>query len=755
MKCGRVSKITTFVMIAAMILSLFAGCKKDSETIIEPDNMTYVKVTNVYKIKEFNLPDDFYYCSYFAGRDNYIYIYGFLDSEYVTLDSNEFEVKTNYAQLKYDSEGELLEIVSLNETTEVIGGYTFACLQSNGNYVLMGYNIVHLVSADGKILNKFDYATDFSRDLFVSETDEIYMLDGRILYVFDRDLHPIAEIESTDTLEKIMSDETGNIIVKSYTSNNVYFRYDVTTKTLINYNEITLDQNSKLILGLDYKPYIIDDKGIYTDETQLLSWENSDISYTRTRNHVIINEGTILCEIKDYFDTFHKPVILQLVPEDEIVEKVIIELAIMGFDNVGIINEAIELFNRDNDTYRIMTIDYTTYNKAPYYDQGLTKFNQDILKGKQPDIVMIHFSMFNAIDSYIEKNIFTDLTDVVNNSKHKLLKCVETSYCSGDKIYHIPIFMELNTIVTNSSVIDENEPFTLEKLYSLAENMKDNEALFSKYVDILNTAVYDFINYANKTCTFESDEFIKLLEFQKNIGNYINKEKGAINNFSSRYFLTSNNLYNSLANDELYFLQLPFNKLAGYLVSKMCYGDDEFTICGYPTSTGNASILRTEYTFGITEQSKVKKGAWEFIEFLLSETIQSSETLTSYGFPVTVAGIETLIDTYAEYYFDIDETDSINSNDLSGEVSIIDRGVKTILPDNHMNKEFIEYVATVSDKDRQKLLDFFNSTDVKSYTDDTVTDIVEEEFDAYEAGAITAAEAAKRIQNRIFIYLNE
>jgi len=72
-----------------------------------------------------------------------------------------------------------------------------------------------------------------------------------------------------------------------------------------------------------------------------------------------------------------------------------------------------------------------------------------------------------------------------------------------------------------------------------------------------------------------------------------------------------------------------------------------------------------------------------------------------------------------------------------------------------MNKEFVEYVATITDKDKQKLLDFLNSTDVKSYTDDTITEIVDEEFSQYEADAISAEEAAKRIQNRVFTYINE
>ena len=735
----------TFAVIFALIISIFFACKNETG---ETDSKVYSKVTNQYKLIEYDLPDEFFYSSYFAGYDDYVYIYGYLDSEYVTIDSYEVKAVKNYAQLKYNFEGELVETISITETTEAVTYGTTAGVQSNGNYVLMGYDIVCLVSADGKMLNSFDFIYDYGYDLFISKTDEVYMICGRKLYVFDKDLNPIAEIESTDSLERVMADADGNILVKSRVYNNVCFRYDPNTKTLTAYKDIESGQ----IFGLDSTIYTIDDNGVYDSSAKLLSWESSDILYKRTNNFRIVNEDIILCNIKDYFDEFYKPVILKRVPDDEVAEKVILKLAIMGFDNVGIIEEGVALFNRDNKTYRIVTVDYSIYNKAPNYDQGMEKLNQDLIKGNQPDVVMIHFTMFRNIYTYTDKNVFIDLTEAISNSEHKLLKCVESSYCNGDKIYHLPIFMELNTIVTKKSIIGENESFTLDKLYSLAES---NKTLFSKPVDILNTAIYDFIDYDNKTCNFDSGDFIKLLEFQKNIGNYVDKEKGAINNFTGSYFLTSDNLYNSLANDELYFLHLPFNRLSGYLISKMCYGDDEFTICGYPTSTGNASMLFTEYTFGITEQSKVKNGAWEFIEFLLSDTIQNSETLTSYGFPVTMSGIEKLINTYAEYYLDINEPDSINNNEYSGEVSIIDRGVKEILPDNHMNKEFVEYVATITDEDKRKLLDFFNSTEVKSYTDDTITEIADEEFSAYESGAISAEETAKRIQNRVFTYINE
>lgn len=735
------------IILSIILVTLLIGCKNVDNTNAPTNHITeemYEKVSNVYKVKEFELPDDFNYVSYNISYDGYIYIYGFIDLE--------------STQLKYNFNGELLTITNIAKLTDINAYVLVSGIQPNGNYVIVTLDNVYLISPDGEVIAQHEYVYDYSSYLHVAHTNAIYFVVGNKLYVFDSNLELIAEIESTDTLSTIFSDNDDNIIVQSYTYKSDYFILDINSKTLNKYNKITVEQNSQLYFGFDYTPYIINDKGIHTYDDEpmlLLNWENSDIIYKQLKTYKIVNQDIILCEMKDYFDTLHKPVILERVPDNEIKEKVIINFAITGFDNVGLIEEAIALFNRDNDTYRVITTDYTKYNTAPDYDQAIEKMNQDMIAGNMPDIVMIHFTMFNSIDSYTDKNIFADLSEAIDNSEHELLKCVQTSYCRSDKIYYIPVFMKLDTIVTKSSVIGENESFNLDKLYSLADNIKENQALFSKYVDILSTALYDFVDYDNKTCNFESNEFIRLLEFQKNIGNYIDKDKGAVNSFVERYYLTSSNLYESIWNDELYFLQLPLYKLSGYMLSKICYGNDDFNICGYPTSTGNASMLHTEYTFGITEQSKVKKGAWEFIEFLLSDTIQNSETLTSYGLPITVSGIEKLINTYAEYYLNFYLTDSVNNNLYSGDVSIIGWGVKETLPDDHPNKKSADHVVSLTEKDKQKLLDFFNSTDVKSHIDDTVSDIVDEEFNEYYADAITAEEAASRIQKRVFIYLNE
>ena len=715
------------IIVVLLILSLLAGCKSDT---IETDNMTYEKVTNVYKIIEFDLPGDFYYTSYFTGRDNHIYIYGFLDSEYITMDSFEVKVNKNYGQLKFNSDGELLETISIDELTGTMSGYSLAGLQSNGNYVFMGYNAIELVSAEGDTLNKFDFVNEWGIDLFISETDEIYMISGRTLYVFDSGLNLIAEIENADTLEKVMSDENGNIIVKSFTSGSV-FKYDANTKTLTNYTAQYVN------------PYIFDKTGVYANGTQLLNWENSDILYSQTKKHKAINENVIICEMIDFFDVFYRPVLFERVPDDEVAPKAIVNLALTSEVDINIVNEAVALFNRENETYRIVTTDYTVYNAAPNFDQGEEKLLQDMIAGNSPDIVLIN--PFISLKKYTEKDVFADLTAYLENND--LLKCVENAYFGGGKIYHIPIFIQLNTMVTKS----ENVPFTLDKLYSLAEN---NSTLFSKYLDILEVAMYDFIDCENKTCDFENDEFLKLLEFQKNISDYVNTEKGAVNNFANNYFITSDKLHESLTNDELPFLQLPFNTIAGYIISKVCY-DDDFVICGYPTNKGNASKLRTNYTFGITGKSKVKNGSWEFIEFLLSDTIQASETLMKLGLPVTSGGIEKTIDYYAEYFVRFDQTDGAFINESSGEVSINISGQTEILHENHPNKEFVDYVVKLTDKDKQKLLDFFNSATVKSHADSTISDIVNEEYDEYYENVISADEAAKRIQNRVFTYLNE
>ena len=743
-----------FLLMLLITITIYGCTKSEPDDIDDISGITddmYEKVTNVYGTYQLETPENIYYSEYYDAFSNgEVCMFGTFPKGNSAYNS----------YVLYDSEGKIKEFIDIPIIPDT--GILLTAKLSNNNHVIVtaknlgmygSEGIIYIVSPDGDIIYEDDYIYEFGDDLYVTQNDEIYLSMGRMLYIYDSELNNLHVIEHFSTIDNIVSDNNGNVMV-NWTYAPEYYTVNRDRGILEQYQPpIKADHPAKLIFGKDGNMYYADKIGIYrvSDMEQILSWANSYLLYDHVRIKDIVSEDFIIGEIYDSFSSRYDCSILKRTPDDEIEPRVNIKLVITGFDSKPTLNEAANLFNRDNDTYRVIIEDYTVYNKAPEHTQAVDMINQDMLKGTLPDIVFLDYMMMKNIEMYTEKGVFIDLNQYINNSdKFELLKCVSSSFSMGGKMYHLPIRVALETLAGKTSLIGENEKLTLDKMYSLADNVQGNESLFSVKLELINTALYDFIDYNTKTCNFESGEFIRLLNFMYNIDDYIDVEKGRLHYFYDSYFYSTDKLYQSLQDDELYLLHLPMNTIEGYVLAKLFYGDDDFSIYGYPSDSGFSSNISCDYTLAITEQSKVKAGAWEFIEFLLSDKIQTSDNIIAANLPVTVSGIEKLLEC-SEYYIFLQPSN--NSLYTDPRFDLIKS--KEVYEDHHPYSTDADYHLTLTDSDKKKLMSYFNETEIKSFSDKTIAAIVEEEYYSFINGVISAEEAAKIIQNRVFTYINE
>ena len=198
----------------------------------------------------------------------------------------------------------------------------------------------------------------------------------------------------------------------------------------------------------------------------------------------------------------------------------------------------------------------------------------------------------------------------------------------------------------------------------------------------------------------------------------------------------------------------PFLSISGYASLKMFFGDIPFSLCGYPSDDENRYFTETQSVglLSVFADSPNLDGCKEFLDFLLSDEIQTSSILTKYQLPVTRSALEQLIDENRYYYF------SKTPSSVSG----MDPTLNTLLLEPMMtSKTYDEDAASryivieITDEDKERILSFFDNSTSCPYPDTIILRIVNEELSVYRAGARSLEETTKIIDSRVWIYLNE
>jgi len=249
---------------------------------------------------------------------------------------------------------------------------------------------------------------------------------------------------------------------------------------------------------------------------------------------------------------------------------------------------------------------------------------------------------------------------------------------------------------------------------------------FAKF-NSLNIAMYEmnsvFVDYAKAKCSFDSREFIELLEF--------------CNRFPAEAPLE--NVYEETlaAEGRLPVWSNCVACIDWFIWNEMVYGEP-VTYIGMPGTEGNGSVFDTNNGFAMSSGCQNKEGAWEFMRMILEEDYQKRQNGEdfAFGLPTNKNVLDDLIEDAMtpDYWGSADKRFRFwKGND--GNI-LIERGAMT-------------------EEEKDKFLELINGITCRRYGDDKILEIVHDEAADYFAGNCTAKEAAKRIQNRAEIYLAE
>ena len=599
------------------------------------------------------------------------------------------------------------------------------------------------------------YNADFSQKLF-EETG-------------DNNINNVVRTANGD-IAAVLWDESGNFNVKTFdTAKKAFSEGKKLSMSTVYFNE-TFTGNS------DYDFFGSDESGILGVNakdgtvTRVLSWLDSDLSPDNIGHVAAMENGDFLVYNQNWETNSSELIRLVKTENDPSKEKKIITLATLNMDSE--MRTLISDFNKNSSEYRIKVTDYSEYNTGDDYTAGITKLNTEIIAGRVPDIIAVGY--FMPIDQYAAKGILEDLTPYIERDLGKdalVDDFFKTLRDDNGKLYEAYSAFTMQTLVGLRSVVGDEADWSFKKLQEAFATLPEGASIVGDYYS-RSSALYmflysnmdKFVNWETGKCTFDSQDFIDLLETVKTFpaDEDIKNDDGETAYVSDQVkVLTGKQL---LSNANAYSLT-DFRANTFY-----AYGKDDISFVGYP-GTG-AAFSAVGMGYAISAKSENKEAAWQFVSRILTEDYQNSQNKYGYynGFPTNEAVFDKMMKaeatpTFGETVFS--STYVVGNNGTSSDGGLgerepyysgatNDKGVHEQPKTTYgFGGDFNIEVYAMTEQEKEVVLDLLKNTTTFMRYDSSLSDIINEEIQPFFKGEKSAADAAKMIQSRATIYVNE
>jgi ABC-type glycerol-3-phosphate transport system substrate-binding protein len=279
-------------------------------------------------------------------------------------------------------------------------------------------------------------------------------------------------------------------------------------------------------------------------------------------------------------------------------------------------------------------------------------------------------------------------------------------------VYALYPFFHINALIGSNATLGGNTAWDWDAFLSFAQTLEEDVIPVRGITktEVLNWVIgYDLPHYVDtetRTCTFDSSDFIKVLEF----ANSMPTEAVVLENYEiyqGRCALVPWGL-SSVEDLALYASLYP----------------DGFSAINYPSETGAITASCTA-GFAMAAGADTDSGSWSFLKFLLSDEMQT-EIFAKTGWPISKSAMHTLLQS-------------------------------SQLPVDDENSPFfgLENGTPLTDVDITQLEGLISQISAGGGGDETILSIVQEEAQAYFAGASSPETVASVIENRVEIYLSE
>ena len=387
-------------------------------------------------------------------------------------------------------------------------------------------------------------------------------------------------------------------------------------------------------------------------------------------------------------------------------------------------------FNKKSRDVRFSIVDYSKFD-SDAGGEGMTKLNTDIASGNAPDILILSTVM--PVRSFISKGVFEDLTPYFDNDEEikdkQYLTNVLDAFKTDGKMYAVVPSFFVNTIAGKTADIGDGSGFTPDLADKLAkEKSVTPEKMFGTCTrdDLLYQALEmcggQFIDWENASCSFNSPEFIRLLQF---IAQFPAKIDDTIEEDTSADYRSGKSLFGRVS----------LGAFDDYANLKYGVFGEDVTLAGFPSVNPGKAVVYPQLEIAISSSSADKDACWSFVRLFLLDDYQNSVEMY---WPVSIGAIDRLANEAMKPIYYEDEF----GNQVEDHIIVNIGGEDIALP-------------RISDSEVDLIYAFLKGLESEAYYDVSIENIVAEESAAFFEGQKSAEDVAGVIQSRVQIYINE
>ena len=624
---------------------------------------------------------------------------------------------------------------------------------------------------DGMSGNLSSFAVDAAGNLYVSDYNNIYVLDaeGNVQFKLDGSQY-------NGSLCRLNAQQVG-VMWYNYTDdvnaadeNGQYFvPIDLETKDWG--EKVKLPSNVGSILPGDdaYDFYYTYNNNIYgyaakTDtKEKLVDWLACDVDTNNMSGYAMLSDSRVAALMQDWNTdpTTYQLIVLHRVDASEIKEKKVLTLACMYLD--WNLRSMIVEYNKTNDEYRINVVDYSEYATDDDYNAGVTKLTTEIISGSVPDIFL---TSNLPIDKYAAKGVIADLNTFMDGgnglSRDYFVPQVMSALEKDGKLYELPTSFSVQTAYALSSIASQYDTWNVAAVQDAMTQLQEGATVFSDgwtkntaLSNCLSRNLSAFVDWTTGKCEFDSEAFQQLLDFCNSFPAETSDGDGAIAYAPSADIAVDDAMWESdatrITNGKQLMSTTGMYSFDSYIWNVYAIRD-KITFTGYPTEDGSGSSFELQMPMAISSVTKYPDAAWDFVCSIIKKMNTIDENNYYYGFPISQAAFDAEMTDIMTEQYQLDENGEQVDWDGDGEP---DRAIRGSYETMENGETVYKDVYALTQEEMDQILGVINNTHSVYDYDQEILDIITDEVAAYFAGDKDVQTTASMIQSRVNLYVQE
>ena len=624
---------------------------------------------------------------------------------------------------------------------------------------------------DGMSGNLSSFAVDAAGNLYVSDYNNIYVLDaeGNVQFKLDGSQY-------NGSLYRLNAQQVG-VMWYNYTDdvnaadeNGQYFvTIDLETKDWG--EKVKLPSNVWSIFPGDdaYDFYYTYNNNIYgyTSKTdtrdKLVDWMACDVDTNNMSGYAMLSDSRVAALMQDWSTdpTTYQLIVLHRVDASEIKEKKVLTLACMYLD--WNLRSMIVEYNKTNDEYRINVVDYSEYATDDDYNAGVTKLTTEIISGSVPDIFL---TSNLPIDKYAAKGVIADLNTFMGGgnglSRDYFVPQILNALEKDGKLYELPTSFSVTTAYALSSIASQYDTWNVAAVQDAMTQLQEGATVFSDgwtkntaLSNCLSRNLSAFVDWTTGKCEFDSEAFQQLLAFCNSFPAETSDGDGAIAYASSADIAVDDAMWESdatrITNGKQLMSTIEMYSFDSYIWNVYAIRD-KITFTGYPTEDGSGSSFGLQMPMAISSVTKYPDAAWDFVCSIIKKMNTIDENNYYYGFPISQAAFDAEMTDIMTEQYQLDENGEQVDWDGDGEP---DKAVRGSYETMENGETVYKDVYALTQEELDQILGVINNTHSVYDYDQEILDIITDEVAAYFAGDKDVQTTASMIQSRVNLYVQE